>query len=820
MSRKKQKNKNREIEEIPVSKTLPKEENNLFDFLKGKEFYIALLLISAVAFFVFRDFLLFKKAMMYKDIGSDSVNASYPPIVHLADYIRAVGIPSWSFNYGMGQNMFPFFLRDPFDLILYIIGKANVAYGIGYVEFLKVILGGIIFFFYLRTLEIKKFSCIVGALLYSFTGFMILGGGWYIFSSEAVMAALLLLAFEKLYKQNSWYLFPLAIAAIGLSMPFNLYVYGLFLCVYACLRFFETDKKFELKEFLGLFGKMILYGLIGVAISSFFLFENVLQLIESPRGSGGNSLVNQFSSAPMFAISDYFHNISFVFRMFSDDILGSGINYQGWHNYLESPIIYCGILCLVVLPQAFPFFTKRQKIVYSLFIAVWILPVIFPYFRYAFWLFTGDYYRTFSFFISLTFILLTVKALSSIENFNKINLPVLIGTTIVLYVLILYPYFPAHVSPLDKGILGFIKIIIIVYSLLIYALSVKKIKGFAQLFLLLAVCIELAYMSNFTVNRRSIVSTRELNEKVGYNDYTNEAADFLKKRDKSFFRIDKSYSSGPAIHASKNDGLAQDYYGTTSYNPFNQEHFIYFLQAFGIVRKEVETDSRWAQGLNGKPILESIGNVKYYINKKSENNPGLKISHDSIGTVGDVVMYQSKYYLPFGFTYENYFTHSEFEKLSMGQRQFTMLKMCFVEDENKNDFTGINKLGVSDTIPLASYTWDEYKNQLNQLKVDTLTIEDRGQTFFKATIELKKKKLLFLSIPFDKGWKAKVDDVEQEIKIIDAGMSGLILDKGKHKIELEFAPRYMKKGLIVSLVALAIYGFLIWRSRKKKIIEA
>jgi hypothetical protein len=42
------------------------------------------------------------------------------------------------------------------------------------------------------------------------------------------------------------------------------------------------------------------------------------------------------------------------------------------------------------------------------------LIIVFPFFRYAFWLFTGDYFRAFSLFICTTQILLAIVALQKI----------------------------------------------------------------------------------------------------------------------------------------------------------------------------------------------------------------------------------------------------------------------------------------------------------------------------------------------------------------------------------------------------------------------
>ncbi|MGQ0829781.1 MAG: YfhO family protein, partial [Bacteroidota bacterium] len=159
------------------------------------------------------------------------------------------------------------------------------------------------------------------------------------------------------------------------------------------------------------------------------------------------------------------------------------------------------------------------------------------------------------------------------------------------------------------GVMSFVKAMLIMYTLLFFALGREKLKQYAQVLILLIVCIELGYMSNLTVNRRSIVTSKEMQQKVGYNDYSVEAIDFIKKRDTGFYRVDKNYHSTPAIHGSLNDAMVHDYYGTSAYNPFNQKYYILFLQSVGLARKDQETDSRWAQGLAGRPLLESIASV-------------------------------------------------------------------------------------------------------------------------------------------------------------------------------------------------------------------
>ena len=78
-------------------------------------------------------------------------------------------------------------------------------------------------YLFLKQLKVSNFSATIGALLFSFSGFMIIGSCWYVFTYEAFTLAMALLGFELYFQKNKWLVFVLSIALIGISMPFNLY---------------------------------------------------------------------------------------------------------------------------------------------------------------------------------------------------------------------------------------------------------------------------------------------------------------------------------------------------------------------------------------------------------------------------------------------------------------------------------------------------------------------------------------------------------------------------------------------------------------------
>lgn len=150
-------------------------------------------------------------------------------------------------------------------------------------------------------------------------------------------------------------------------------------------------------------------------------------------------------------------------------------------------------------------------------------PYLFPYFRYAFWLFSGDYYRAYSFFLSLVFILFSVHALDLILKHKKVNLIALISTLIVWLILssisyksnITYPNGQQGIQELksDDTIAFFVRLFLVFYAILIFMLGKSKNINNIKYILLIMVVFELTYISQFSANRRSIVSARDLKEK-------------------------------------------------------------------------------------------------------------------------------------------------------------------------------------------------------------------------------------------------------------------------------------------------------------------
>lgn len=88
------------------------------------------------------------------------------------------------------------------------------------------------------------------------------------------------------------------------------------------------------------------------------------------------------------------------------------------------------------------------------------------------------------------------------------------------------------------------------------------------------------------------------------------------------------------------------------------------------------------------------------------------------------------------------------------------------------------------------------KNVLNDLNIDNSNI--------KGNITCKEKEMLFLSIPYNSGWKAYNNGVLTDIYKANIGFMAIPLEEGENYIELSYKTPGLDIGVICSLISFAI----------------
>lgn len=772
----------------------------------------ALGLISLLVLVIFFEFITGQKYYLFKDIGSDSVNGYYPYLINSIRLLRTDGFPEWSFAMGMGQSIYPGGFTDPFMFIINLMSLKNVAYGIILSDVSKFLVTCWFFFLYLHTFNIAKTASVIGSLLFTLSGFMIVAGSWYHFSLEVVYMAFLLYAFEKLYRDGNWILFPVVIALLAAYSPFNLFFYGLFLIIYFLFRFF-SDEKPEPGRFALMTGKLAGLTVLGVLIASVFFFPGMQRLIDSPRVTGNASYFAGLMEKPILSTATQIQYVTGILRAFGNDLIGNGSNFKGWYNYLEAPLFYIGLLPLLLFTQVFALVDRRRKVVYSLVIVLFVFSIIFPFFRNAFWAFTGDYYRGFSLFFSFFLLLFTLQSLTEFDKGKRVNLIVLGATLAVLLVLLHFPY-KGFEQVTRTDLQSIATIFLFLYAIVILLFNFTASRTALKAVLVVLVVLELVWFNGKTVRDRVAVTSTEWSRKEAYNDYTSDAIALIRNRDREkFFRINKDYASGPSVHRSINDALVQDYYGSQCYSSFNQKYYIRFLEETGVIEKGRESATRWAPGVSTRPVLQMFASVKYNLSNVSKSFfQGM--GNDSIGQVGNIKVLENQFYIPLGFTYDQYIPISEFRQQRPLQRDFTLLRAVVAEEPVDPAFRQFKELTGIDTVAVVSL--EEAAIHVAARKADALQIKAFSENHLQGTIRVDKPKMLFFSIPFDKGWMGTIDGKKVEPMLCNAGFMGFFLDKGEHSVALDYSVYRIGTYAWMTVAGLlAFAGLALFRYRNR-----
>ncbi|MCB0515881.1 MAG: YfhO family protein [Bacteroidetes bacterium] len=780
--------------------------------------------ISGIGYIVFAKFFSGEYVYMFTGVGSDTINTYYPRKMQSANYAQTEGdIMTWSFYEGMGQNRYsgepkiPSFISLINRYIGYYFFPAEAEYRIVYNEFLKILLTGIFFYFFLRLYPFRIHLAFFGAIMFAFSGYMTLGTSWYAHSGIIMDNVFLWMSFELFFRKRIWWLLPLAFYNVGMG-PY-LYFAGSFLLLYGNFRYFTTQAKFDFKKYATLVVGVVASLVLAVGLSAPGIVSSVSRIVDSPRLSGAiDTKKDILGDFPFWGLESAEHYYTAAIRFMGNDYLGNGTLFSGWRNYLEAPIFYVGLLFLLLIPQVF-FLSKNKKLKLWIggILILWALIICFPYLRYAYYLFTGDYYKHgISLFVSFSLVLFGLTSFSIIEQVKKVHLGALLASLAVALFIIFFPFVPEKlVVNTQWQWIG--TAFLSSYTLLLLLWNSKPNKIILGVIMLLSM-VEITYFGYRTVNDRDALKASVLTERVGYNDYTLEALAYLNQNDNTFYRINKEYSSGLSMHPSINDAMIQGFYGTTVYTSFNQKYYIRFLQKTDIIASDNETDTRWAPGLSTRPFLHPIGSVKYEITKGDTSYFEINNFAEEIACFPDnIKILRNKYYLPLGFTYDKRLTLSEYEKIDNNAiRDIAMAQAFICEDEDVNDFlefSTINPANIS-----SEYTLDDWDKDLHNSRRDTMQISMHKHSRIEGFIYTPKPKLLFFSIPYDEGWNVFVDGNESKKYLTNIGFMGVKISGGKHAVVLQYIPPFSEEGKTIFYFSTFLYvlgiGFSIFGARK------
>lgn len=120
---------------------------------------------------------------------------------------------------------------------------------------------------------------------------------------------------------------------------------------------------------------------------------------------------------------------------------------------------------------------------------------------------------------------------------------------------------------------------------------------------------------------------------------------------------------------------------------------------------------------------------------------------------------------------------------------------------------------VSHVCTMDEAVWqDAYK----MLSASMLDVTDYGDSCLKGTIDVQEDGVFVTSVPYEAGWKLKVDGHTREInELIGGAWISTSLSAGEHQIELSFRPPGLIAGLLITLASIGLLIVAEWWRRRR-----
>lgn len=786
------------------------------DMLSNASRKKSLVLLSLLMFItsavVYSHFIFGSRLFVYYDIGCDTKNIYYPIYCAIIQKLKAGDFSFWSFNFGMGANLMAYqsTIFDPFTILVCIagllLGTAQMAHVLVYVNIIKLLLAGYICYFYLSCFKLSESSKIIAAYIYAFNGFIMLWGQHYFFATACLLFPLLLLSIEKSLRNNKYNIMLAIVVAV--SCIYSVYISYMMLltaAVYIVLRLFQSHAE-SAKVFIFKLLHLSAFIIIGILISFAVFLPTVYNLLNvSNRIDSHSSLISTFASlfTSLFgkdsAGMDYYK--STLLRMISNNLQNPGEASYSYNNYYETIQLFFSVLFLVLLPQfVINIFTKGKRLSLKITTAIGLLLIFFvivnpsgSFVINAFVAPTGRY----SFLLMPPFALITASALNDIFEKKYFNVPVAVAVGVVFSFILGYVYNTGKTIHAVKVLtlieaICLLFIIIILYQ--ISHLKTRKLLSLSVLGLILFVGINVTFENYVTVNCRNFATGPSIASNSAFKtNGTSKVIDYINKTESGFYRYDKVYYDW-----SFNDPLIENIRGVSNYNSTLNRNILEFITQAWPEYYVYPAVYNLEKGRANNVITSLVG-VKYIMSV----NPIVQPNYQLIGKFNDIYLYKNNDALPFGMLYHNITVESQLSGLTSQQRDRSIFVAPVIDDKSAKILTYGQLLS---NMPMKQPKLSNDVGLQNAVAGnETMKVTSMvGSSQIIGTLNSSRAGFLFMSLPYEQGWHLYVDGIEKTIIKTDYAFSGVELSPGTHTIKLSYELPEGKTGMLVSALGLML----------------
>lgn len=766
--------------------------------------------------------------LYYGDFNSQQI----PFYKHVHDAVANGGLFGWDWGTDLGSPLFTSYsfynTGSPFFWITEIFPKSITISLIPFLLAVKTGVSALTSYAYIRRFLKNTNACFIGAMLYAFSGFQAYNVFFNHFHDAVAFFPLLLLSLEMNVQDNKKGVFALSVALCGVVNYYFFISEVIFVIIYFIIRC--TDKNFNIT--IPKFLKLTFEAVAGTFIACVALVPSYYSICDNPR-------VDEYlTGTDMIVYSDKFRILRIIQGFFMMPDPPARVNLFNSETARWASI--AGYLPMFSMAGVIAFMRAKKKNWMKNLIITSIIFAFVPVLNSAFQLFKGTYYARWFFMPILIMCLMTAYVFDDENALSDEPVDIKKGIPIVAVVLAAslavfflpsadddgkYQFFEIAEYP-ELFCIQFFVSAALFAGLLAVVYYFKKNKKYIRT-VSFVTCLACAVSMMSTVYygvaqgpNPDIYISRAVNGAENIKLPSYEEA--------GFYRIETSentdnwpmlwgYSTIRAFNSTVSTSIMKfyDMLGIERNVASRPEKTFYALRSLLSVRyyfdesKNEETELLGSQneklfGINRFSSLDSDNDkVK---NKNTLNMRGFSYINSQNG----FNVYENKNYIPMGFAYDTYLTYDEFSDLSTENKTRNLISSLILNEEQIKKYDDI----------LTHYNINEYNGDSTYIdackekKSKSCSLFKPDSKGFSAEIKLSKKSLVFFSVPYDKGFSAKVNGKNAEIEEVDGGLMAVVCDKGENKIRFDFELYGLDQGIALSLsgiVLLAGYVLVLKR---------
>lgn len=213
----------------------------------------------------------------------------------LQGVFRGEGFPQWDWSISAGADTIIsygyYVIGDPFAYLGVLFPQSLREFSFHFIMFIRIWCVGISYLFYVRHFNVSRNAALLGAIMYTFSFFVIYNADRHpFFILPLIWLPLLCLGVEKILKRESGLLFSIMITISAIANFYFFYKLTILVFIYGIVRYGMLYRFKDWKQLASSFGRCVLYYLIGLLISAIVFLPMVYGFLNASRNTGETAI--------------------------------------------------------------------------------------------------------------------------------------------------------------------------------------------------------------------------------------------------------------------------------------------------------------------------------------------------------------------------------------------------------------------------------------------------------------------------------------------------------------------------------------------------